>query len=105
MSAVKNNTLINILSVTLALVVFVALSVFLLFSTERILSMSEAELFENLIDTFEIFANFHPSFATYLASFSLTFLWITWIVYLVCCIIISVRWFKERRNDTKNIRR
>ena len=90
----------NILSVILVATGFVVLSIVLLYSTERILSMSEAELFENLIGTFRIFENFHPSVATCLALFSLTVLWITWIVYLTCCIIISVRWFKERRNDS-----
>ena len=90
----------NIFSVILVVTVFVALSIFLLFSTEKILSMSEAELFENLIGTFRIFEDFHSSIATYLAWFSLTFLWIIWAVYLTCCIITSVRWFKERRNDT-----
>ena len=90
----------NILSVILVAMVFVALSIFLLFSTERILSMSEAELFENLIGTFRIFENFHPSVAICLALFSLTVLWTTWIVYLIYCIPASVRWFKERRNDS-----
>lgn len=87
----------NILSVILVATVFVALSIFLLFSTKGILSMSEAELFENLIGTFRIFEDFHPSVATYLAWFSLTFMWIIWVVYLTCCILILVRWFKERR--------
>jgi hypothetical protein len=90
----------NILSVILVAIGFVALSTVLLFSTERILSMSEAELFENLIGTFRILEDFHPSVATCLALFSLTVLWTTWIVYLTFCIIISVRWFKEKRNDS-----
>ena len=90
----------NILSIILVVTVFIALSIFLLFSTERILSMSEAELFENLIGTFRIFEDFHQSIATCLAWFSLTFMWIIWTVYLTCCILILVRWFKERRNDT-----
>lgn len=67
--------------------------------------MSEAELFENLISMFRIFEDFHSSVATCLAWFSLTFLWIIWAVYLTCCIIISVRWFKERRNDTEDVKR
>ena len=96
----QSNILSAIRSVILIVTVFIALSIFLLFSTERILSMSEAELFENLIGTFRIFEDFHPSVATYLAWFSLTFMWIIWIVYLTCCILILVRWFKERRNDT-----
>ena len=87
----------NILSVILVVTVFVALSIFLLFSTENILSMSEAELFENLIGTFRIFEDCHSSVATCLAWFSLTFMWIIWVVYLTCCILILVRWFKERR--------
>ena len=90
----------NILSVILVATGFVVLSIVLLYSTERILSMSEAELFENLVGTFRILEDCHPSVATCLALFSLTVLWITWIVYLTCCIIISVRWFKERRNDS-----
>ena len=96
----QSNILSAILSVILVATVFIALSIFLLFSTKRILCMSEAELFENLIGTFRIFKDFHQSVATYLAWFSLTFLWIIWLVYLTCCIIISVRWFKEIRNDT-----
>lgn len=90
----------NILSVILVATGFVALSIFLLFSTERILSMSEEELFENLVATFKIFESFHTSVAIFIALFSLTVLWITWIVYLTCCIIILVRWFKEKRNDS-----
>ena len=93
----QSNILSAIRSVILIVTVFIALSVFLLFSTKRILSMSEAELFENLISTFRIFEDFHPSVATYLAWFSLTFMWIIWVVYLTCCILILVRWFKERR--------
>ena len=90
----------NIFLVTLAAITFVALSLFLWFSTERMLSMSEAELFENLISTFRILEGFHPSVATYLTLFSLTVLWIIWLVYLIMCITAVVLWFKERRNDS-----
>ena len=89
----------DIFSVILVAIVFAVFSIFLLFSTERVFSMSETELFENLIKTFTIFRDFHPSVATHLMLFSLTVLWIAWIIYLTSCIIISVRWFKERHND------
>lgn len=89
----------NILSVTLVVVAFIALSAFNWFSTVRIVSMSEAELFENLTGTFKILEDFHPSVATCLALFSLTVVWILWTVYLTCCIILAVRWFKERKHE------
>lgn len=91
---------INWLAVASYIIAFIALTYFNIFTTSMLMSMTEAELFENLIGTFVIFCCFHQSVASYLAIFSGIMTWGLWLAYIVTAIIVVNKWLKERRNDT-----
>ena len=86
--------------IILACLLFIAFTGLNIYVTLRIISMSGDELFENLIGTFVILEDFHPSVAIFLALFSLSVVWIAWLAIVVMSTILIFRWFKEKRNDT-----
>ena len=89
-----------VLYVILIFVTYAALCILMYFYCNRVVNLSEQELFDNLVAMMPIFSTCHVSIASFFAVVGWLLLLCMWIIYTTCIIVIISDRLRGVKNDT-----